>query len=295
VCVSQFIRCDAAASKSGEVTFTHEAWNVINREMDTRFADLRIVGWYHTHPTFGIFLSERDAFIHEHFFSNPGQIAYVVDPVAETEGVFAWRHGKPALVLHYWVGERVYAKTDQAPERSPAISTPGTTSPQSADRQSGETISLVGAVRQGLVYLAVFLVGYALAAMRSTWEQRMLIEGTVAHYGLWKGLRPGLGEHLDAAVSGLDKVSAAVGTLAKEHVELAGEEGAEKKAQWNEVREALRQTGDFLVQVRERYALSPEEARAVAQILAAKQAELQRAADAGAAAPPAAAQAPKTE
>ena len=43
-----------------EVTFTHETWNKINAEMDSRFAHLAIVGWYHSHPDFGVFLSDRD-------------------------------------------------------------------------------------------------------------------------------------------------------------------------------------------------------------------------------------------
>ena len=107
VLVSASIRCDEAAKKSGEVTFTHDAWTTINREMDTRFVDLKIVGWYHSHPGFGVFLSERDVFIHEHFFSNPGQVALVVDPTQKTEGVFVWRNGKPKPCSHYWVGQRI--------------------------------------------------------------------------------------------------------------------------------------------------------------------------------------------
>ncbi len=283
VAISEFVRCDEAASRSGEVTFTHEAWNSIHREMDTRFAHLRIVGWYHTHPTFGIFLSERDAFIQEHFFSNPGQVAYVVDPVAKTEGVFAWRNGKPALMPHYWVGEQIYVGAEQAAEREPAGARWMGTAPPPASQPVADSMPLLTVVRQGLVYLAVFLVGYALAAVRSTWEHRMLIEGTVAHYGIWKGLRPGLGEYLDAAAANLDKISAATQSLAKEHVQLAGEEGAEKKAQWDEIRDDLRKTSEHLVQVRERYALSPDESRAVAQVIAAKQAELQALTNAGAA------------
>jgi hypothetical protein len=57
------------------------------------------VGWYHSHPSFGIFLSEHDLFIHRNFFSGPAQIAVVVDPINCTEGVFAWRHGEIAKVL----------------------------------------------------------------------------------------------------------------------------------------------------------------------------------------------------
>jgi hypothetical protein len=75
--------------------------------MDTKFSELAIVGWYHTHPDFGIFLSDRDRFIQEHFFSGPGQFAHVIDPIRKIEGVFAWRAGKPALCEYYWIGDRI--------------------------------------------------------------------------------------------------------------------------------------------------------------------------------------------
>ena len=94
---SAYIRGEAASSKFAEVTFTHETWAHINEQMDTRYADLSVIGWYHSHPDFGIFLSERDRFIQEHFFAGPGQFAYVVDPVRKTEGVFVWKKGKPVL------------------------------------------------------------------------------------------------------------------------------------------------------------------------------------------------------
>src|SRR5881392_1571619 len=57
VAITDYIRCDNASSKFAEVTFTHESWAQINKEMDSRFANSRIVGWYHSHPDFGIFLS----------------------------------------------------------------------------------------------------------------------------------------------------------------------------------------------------------------------------------------------
>jgi proteasome lid subunit RPN8/RPN11 len=107
VVVSESLRGEAATTKFAEVTFTHETWAKINQEMDTRLSHLAIVGWYHTHPDFGVFLSDRDVFIHQHFFANPGQLAYVVDPVRQLEGMFVWREGKPALAAHYWVGDRV--------------------------------------------------------------------------------------------------------------------------------------------------------------------------------------------
>ncbi|MHC4608610.1 MAG: M67 family metallopeptidase, partial [Planctomycetota bacterium] len=75
--VTHVIRAEGAEHKGNQVTFTHEAWNHINRKRDAEHADRSMVGWYHTHPDFGIFLSEMDQFIHKNFFSDPKQVAYV--------------------------------------------------------------------------------------------------------------------------------------------------------------------------------------------------------------------------
>jgi proteasome lid subunit RPN8/RPN11 len=86
-----------ADGQRASVTFTHDAWASIHAQMDERFEGQQIVGWYHSHPGFGIFLSGHDLFIHENFFSDHRQIAYVVDPHAGTEGVFGWRDGQIVL------------------------------------------------------------------------------------------------------------------------------------------------------------------------------------------------------
>lgn len=77
-----------ASHQSGSVTFTSETWTYINDQLSEQFPEERIVGWYHTHPGFGIFLSNMDAFIHQNFFSLKWQCAYVFDPQAETDGFF---------------------------------------------------------------------------------------------------------------------------------------------------------------------------------------------------------------
>ena len=53
----------------------------------------KIVGWYHSHPGFGVFLSEHDLFIQQNFFSNPQQVAWVYDPHTDEEGCFGWIGG----------------------------------------------------------------------------------------------------------------------------------------------------------------------------------------------------------
>ncbi|HMB05194.1 MAG TPA: Mov34/MPN/PAD-1 family protein [Isosphaeraceae bacterium] len=75
-------------------TYTHDSWQEITRERDRLHPDLDIVGWYHTHPDFGIFLSSHDLFIHRHFFAQPLQVAYVLDPIRQTRGFFRWREGR---------------------------------------------------------------------------------------------------------------------------------------------------------------------------------------------------------
>ena len=88
-----------------EVAFTPETWEQVNLEKDKLYPRDRIVGWYHTHPRFGIFLSERDKFIQQHSFPQPWATAFVLDPVQKTEGFFFWSQGEPEEAIEYWVGE----------------------------------------------------------------------------------------------------------------------------------------------------------------------------------------------
>jgi proteasome lid subunit RPN8/RPN11 len=98
--VSANIRGNGAAGRNAQVTFTTETWAHINHAMDTKYREERIVGWYHTHPGFGIFLSEMDVFIHENFFGEPWQIAYVDDPKEDDRGTFVWEKDSAVRRAH---------------------------------------------------------------------------------------------------------------------------------------------------------------------------------------------------
>ena len=101
------------AEESGtELTITHATWNHIHEQMDSTHKGKRILGWYHTHPNFGIFLSERDQFIQQSFFNLSFQIALVYDPVRKVHGIFSWRDGKPWRVRQYWIGPRQHVWDD---------------------------------------------------------------------------------------------------------------------------------------------------------------------------------------
>jgi len=43
--------------------------------------DLRILGWYHTHPDYGCFLSTTDIHTQEFFFPETYQVALILDPI----------------------------------------------------------------------------------------------------------------------------------------------------------------------------------------------------------------------
>lgn len=81
-------------AKRASLTFTHETWQYIGEVMEQRYPGERIVGWFHTHPGFGVFLSGHDMFIQKHFFDQPWQVAYVIDPVAQSRGFFRWERGE---------------------------------------------------------------------------------------------------------------------------------------------------------------------------------------------------------
>ena len=97
-----------ANHQAGSVTFTSETWDHIHSELNAKYPDRKIMGWYHTHPGFGIFLSNMDFFIHENFFGNKWQPAYVFDPQAETDGFFFWHENNLEL-------EEVVIIPDEAP------------------------------------------------------------------------------------------------------------------------------------------------------------------------------------
>jgi proteasome lid subunit RPN8/RPN11 len=83
-----------AAQGGAHVTFTQDTWEHIFKIKDQQYPDAKIVGWYHSHPGFGVFLSEHDLFIQENFFSSPQQVAWVYDPHTDEEGCFGWVGGK---------------------------------------------------------------------------------------------------------------------------------------------------------------------------------------------------------
>jgi proteasome lid subunit RPN8/RPN11 len=92
--IANTIEGQGARQAGTHVTFTQETWAHVYEVKDSQYPDDRIVGWYHSHPGFGVFLSEHDIFIHKNFFSDPNQVAWVFDPHSDEEGCFVWQDGE---------------------------------------------------------------------------------------------------------------------------------------------------------------------------------------------------------
>jgi proteasome lid subunit RPN8/RPN11 len=92
--VEEALEARYTAASIASLTFTIETWLDLLPRRGSR-AESAVVGWYHSHPGHGIFLSEPDLHIHRSFFrSAPWYVALVVDPIASSWGVFGWEHGK---------------------------------------------------------------------------------------------------------------------------------------------------------------------------------------------------------
>ena len=56
-------------------------------------SSLRIVGWWHSHPDFGCFLSNTDLTTQKYFFPESYQVALVVDPIRDELGFYTLADG----------------------------------------------------------------------------------------------------------------------------------------------------------------------------------------------------------
>lgn len=103
VVVEALLPAQQVRSGSTFLTFTHDSQVAMLAALEERYAKKGIVGWYHTHPRMGLFLSGYDVWLHDHFFPQPWQVALVVEPHSHTGGFFI-RNGKQELDTRHYYG-----------------------------------------------------------------------------------------------------------------------------------------------------------------------------------------------
>lgn len=112
VIISDFIEAKYTDASASTLTFTHETWNYIHKKHEELYPEKKILGWQHTHPSYGIFLSNYDIFIQKNFFNLPWQVAYVVDPIAGTRGFFQWKNDKVEKISGFYIFDDIENKID---------------------------------------------------------------------------------------------------------------------------------------------------------------------------------------
>lgn len=94
IVIHGFIEAKFSEGTPTTLKFTHQTWDYVHEQTNKKYENGKILGWIHTHPDFGIFLSEYDKFIQNNFFKEDYQIAYVVDPIQHIEGFYFWINEK---------------------------------------------------------------------------------------------------------------------------------------------------------------------------------------------------------
>ena len=147
IMIEGFIEGKDSEGTATTLTFTHKTWDYVHQQREKKFPKKQIVGWIHTHPDFGIFLSDYDKFIHENFFSGENQVAYVVDPIQGEEGFYFWINEKLERCTGFYVYDKVGADLQVSlPEKKEETKEVGLSKPMTV---------LVGVLCASVVLLAI--------------------------------------------------------------------------------------------------------------------------------------------
>lgn len=172
--IDGFIIATHTDSTSVSLTFTSESWSAIHEERASQYPESKIVGWFHTHPGYGIFLSSHDLFIHQNFFNYPWAVAYVVDPKAKTRGFFAWKAGE----IVECTGFHIYDEPGQAlhPERYYRPSSQKIASSEQKSDGNGIPSDRTKTAVLGMILVAIILSSLLFFMLNSRKQENRIIE-----------------------------------------------------------------------------------------------------------------------
>jgi len=156
--VEAMIQGEHSDSKVAQVTFTSETWNHIQQELDQHFSEKRILGWYHTHPGFGIFLSAMDMFIHENFFNQSDQLALVYDPISGDDGLFVWHQGQAERHQYLVEGDAGPSSNSTAASTKPSLTAAGRDQDHDLSARLRRIERRYGTLGWGLIATLIFAV-----------------------------------------------------------------------------------------------------------------------------------------
>lgn len=86
--IDEALEAQDTESNAVRLRFTNDSYAHLEEYREK--SNKTVLGWYHSHPKMGIFLSDQDMFIHQGFFREPYQVALVVEPEKHLGGFFHW-------------------------------------------------------------------------------------------------------------------------------------------------------------------------------------------------------------
>ena len=93
VIISDFIPALYTESSATRLTFTHKTWEYINSRKEKYHKDKIILGWFHSHPGYSVFMSTYDNFIQDNFFNLEFMVSYIYDPKSKEKSFYFNKNG----------------------------------------------------------------------------------------------------------------------------------------------------------------------------------------------------------
>jgi proteasome lid subunit RPN8/RPN11 len=94
--ITASVAAPATIGSGSHLEFTSDSWVGIMEQAKAEHPQENIVGWYHSHPNLGVFMSATDMRTQRAFFHHPWCVSIVCDPVREDIGFFL---GERAAVM----------------------------------------------------------------------------------------------------------------------------------------------------------------------------------------------------
>jgi len=95
IVINSVVPAPHAPSTRSTINIRAEDWVQIYTEIE-RMNGQRLLGWYHSHPSLGVFMSGTDRETQRRTFAADWQVGLVVDPSNESLGFFVGEHAQPA-------------------------------------------------------------------------------------------------------------------------------------------------------------------------------------------------------
>lgn len=92
----------ATIGTSAHLDFTPDSWMGIMDYARAEHPQENIVGWYHSHPNIGVFMSGTDMNTQRAFFHHPWSLSIVCDPVKKQIGFFLGEKAVQVEPIRFW-------------------------------------------------------------------------------------------------------------------------------------------------------------------------------------------------